>query len=65
MVAGTRRGAGAEAIAFLQDLARPDGHDNIEYVAVHERLRGQGYGRRGESDERSLSGRVRPPWTKT
>ena len=39
-------GAGAEVIAFLQHVARPDGHDHIEYVAVHERLRGRGYGRR-------------------
>ena len=38
-------GAGAEVIAFLQHVARPDGHDHIEYVAVHERLRGRGYGR--------------------
>ena len=42
-----RDGSGRpEVIAFLQHVARPDGHDNIEYVAVHERLRGQGYGRR-------------------
>ena len=40
------RRAGAEVIAFLQHVARPDGHDHIEYVAVHERLRGRGYGRR-------------------
>ena len=119
-------GAGAEVIAFLQHVTRPDGQDNIEYVAVHERLRGRGYGRRflalartefsgatracgrcgsprprticrrsgstcawgsaagsccattkhrcaprrrdrrgGESDERSLSRRVRTPWTQT
>ena len=39
-------GGRAGVIAFLQHVARPDGHDNIEYVAVHERLRGRGYGRR-------------------
>lgn len=37
-------GSGVEVIAFLQHIARPDRHDNIEYVAVHERFRSQGHG---------------------